>query len=814
MAQLPIGNFLKARLQEYDSNFELRNGTGFESLFFKPLQFIVQPLRDEANDVFTSQSLLRILLTEDPNAYSETDVDDIVSNFFVFRRSGSQSSGMARAYYNEPVDREFPTGGAVFTGSNGKVYSNSQPFSISVREMELQLEDGLYYVDIPVQSADSGANTELPADELVSLAGDVDVVRVTNPVMITGGLDRETNTEYIERAQQSIGVRDLVAGKGFRAILFENFNNNLLESQPIGFGDPEMMRDVLFNAHIGGKVDGWVKTSRLTQGSKSFVGILTDRTRQTYTSANISLSGVAWKNLGNKSLDRTGNKIPVVKEIKPSSAAEYLSPVNMSLPLNLSVNQHIKLGIDGVFKNIKISGAVPSSTTRNEIVNLINAIFGQNVAFVIGTSIKLKSPTQGLSSQIVIANPDIGNSAINTVFGLSVAAAPHTFNGNGPVTYIEDVHYTINDADGEIKRIVGSIVLPTQGTGAAAEDSTSFSDPTSNIFLNVNLRDILTITSGPNAGDYRIMGKTDSNNLLLDKKLLETETSVSYTITRTGIKSGELVYIQYYYNPLSIDIGKNIPLDQYGRVRGIRPGREEWTITDVPVLRITSIEEIDPLTQEPTGFILDGSAGYGQGGYGQGGYGVGEGAHWRMVVNQPELRFSMYEDSYLVLNGGFEGLSFRINYEWVPEIEDYHNFVRSERERVLDGDILMKHFIPAYVSGTIRYKLTDSNTTAPSNEALTAMLKDFINKMPANTELQYSDVLQFIARAVDPFDRYGAFIEPFQLKGVIHNTDGSVTMVKGTSKLEVPTFTPIYTKKPLSPRIAHWLADNIVLERM
>lgn len=813
MAQLPIAKFLKDRLTEYDSNFELRSGTGFESLFFKPIQFILQPLQDDASAVFTNQSFLRILLTTDPDSYDETAVDDLASNLFVLRREGAYSSGSVRVYYSSPVTREYASTSAIFRGTNGVLYSNPQPFIILSTQMEAQLDEGLYYFDIPVTSETSGLNTELAVDEIVDFPGDSEFVRVTNLAPITGGLDREKNTEFIRRVQQSIGVRDLVTGKGFRAILFDNFPNNLLEVNPIGFGDEEMMRDIVYNTHIGGKVDGWVKTSAVTTGYKNFVGVLTDATRQTYASSNVALYGTAWSFVGNKNLDRSNGKTPIVKEIKPSYPASVTGTVDLSNPINLASNQYVKIGIDGVFKNIKISGAVASATTRNEIVNSINGAFGRVVAFASGLYIKIKSPTQGLDSQVVIDNPDSGTTAIYVVFGLGTSSAPHVFQGDGPVTFVEDVHYEIDDAYGNIRRIVGSLVLPTQTTGATTANSASFADSTPNIFLNVELRDIITIESGPDAGDYRILQINSYNQLTLDKKLTSSQT-VDYRITRTGIKSGELVYSQYYFNPLSIDIGNQIALDAYGRVRSFRSGREEFTISDLPLLRVTSIEEIDPLTLEPTGYVLDGVAGYGQGGYGKNAFGVGAGAEWRMIVNKPELRFSMYEDSYIVIKSGLEGLSFRVNYEYVPEISTYHNFVRSESERVLDGDILMKHFIPAYVSGTINYKVDASNSDAPDNASLTATVKDYINKLPIGSEIQFSDIIQLICRTLDPYDRYGIFIEPFTLSAVIHNTDGTTQVVTGKSKLVIPTNTPIFSTRPVSPMTAHWLADNLVFVRL
>jgi hypothetical protein len=816
MAQLPIADFLTARLTEADPAFELRSGTGFESMFFKPMEFIVQPLRDEANDVFTAQSFLRILLTDDPDTFSEDSVDALASNIFVLRREGAQSSGTARVLYNLPVDREYPAGGAVFTGTNSKTYSNPSPFLITAAEMSIQLDDGLYYYDIPILSDDLGLDTELPVDGIVSLANDNDVVRATNVVAIKGGLDRELNTALIDRAQNSIGVRDLVAGKGFRAILFENFSGFLSEVQPTGFGDLEMMRDIVYNVHIGGKVDGYVKTSSITQGSKDFVGLLIDPTRQTKTSANIQLPGTSWSNVGNPNIDRSNDRAPVVMQIKIATHALYISPVDMTAPIDLSVNQHVQLGIDGVFKTVRVAGINPGATSRNEIINIINAAFGLSIAAISGNSLKLTAPSSGLTSTVVITNPTVGNSAILEVFGLFVGTAPHSFFGDGPITFVEGTDYDVDDPLGNFRRVEGPLILPSLVTGNSTTGDENFSDATLNVFLNVQMNDILMIESGPDAGNYRIIEKLSNNIVVLDVELTDTSGAVAYHITRSGIKSNELVNILYYYNPLSIDIGKNIVLDDLGRVLGIRPGREELAITDLAFVRINSIEEIDPLTKEPTGVVLEGRGGWGRGGWGRGGWGVGQGSDFRLVVNKPSLRFSMLEDSYIVLNSSFEGLSFRVNYDYVPEIESMHDFVRSENERTLDGDTLIKHFLPAYVNGTIKYGVDATDATVPSNDALTASLKNFITTLKSGTPIDYSDITQFITRATDPFYRYGTFVEPFQLKAVVHNTDGSTTSVTGASQLVVPTLNPFPrdTPRPLSPKIAHWVADNIVLERL
>jgi hypothetical protein len=816
MAQLPIADFLRTRLTEYDPKFDVRPGTGFEALFFKPMQFILQPFADEANTLEIAQSFRRILQQDDPNSFSEEAVDALASNLYVPRVEGDQAGGTARVYYVSPVDREWPAEGALFTGSNGKTYTNPSPFAILATEMSAQIEDGNYYYDIPVVCTELGTDGDLDAGGLIEITNDSEAVLVTNKLAFEGGASRETNIDYIDRVKNSIGVRDLVTGKGINAILFENFATFLKQITPIGFGDPEMMRDIQYNVHIGGKVDGFVKTTSVRVGEKNFVAVLTDTSRQAYGSSNIQLNGTSYVNVRATNLDRTGGKNPIVQQVKPASAASYLSPVNMNSPLNLALAQYVYIGIGGVFFNIKVAGAVPSATSRQEIIVAINQAFGFNVAFASGNSIRITSPTQGLTSEIVLDDPISGTSALNAVFGLTNGGGPYVYFGDGPIVFTEITHYEVDDPNGNIRRVIGPSVLGAQTTGVTVDGDNTFSDPTPGVFLNVLANDIVTITTGDDVGDYRVLEKIDDNTLVLDAELTDSASGINYYIRRTGIKDGEVVYVQFWYNPLSIDIGPLVKLDDTGYTRGIRPGREDFTITDVAFLRIRAIEIIDPLTLEPTGEFLDGRAGFGLGGFGQGPFGIGAGADYRLVVNSPTDRFSAFEDSYIVFNSGLIGLSFRVEYDYVPEILDLHNFCRSDQERVLDGDFLIRHYLPAFVSGTIEYRVDETDTSIPDNETLTELVKDFINAQKAGTDLEYSDIVQFIQQTTDPYRRYGTFIRSFTLEAVVHMTDGSTTVITGQDylRVEAPDPFPRYTTSPISPRITHWLADNIVLTRL
>lgn len=812
MAKLPISDFLETTLLEQDPTFEVRKGTAFNDLFFKPMEYITQPFRDEADRLFIAQSMSRILKTDDPDAFDEVAVDELVANFYVYRNEGGKSSGVARVYFVDPVHREYPTNGFVVVGNNGLNYSNPAAYLITQSQMSSQVEDGHYYMDVPVVSEDFGTEANLPPQSLVSVLDDTQVISVTNVAPISGGVAREKNTALISRAKNSISVRDLVTGKGFSATLFENFPNTLLEVQAVGFGDDEMMRDIVSNVHIGGRHDGYIKTPAITTTYKDIIGIEVDSTRTTLTTTQLQLNGLTPVALGEIAITNTP-AAPVVMQVQDPIAAVIYGTADLSTPQVLGVTKYVQLSIDGVTKIVNVQGKFPNLTTRSEILAKINSAFGINVVFIHGDGIKVVSPNPGIDSIIELvpySNPS--QDAATTIFGF----ASGTALGDGPLTFQDTYHYTI-DSSANIQRVLGPLVTLSSAVGTITGNLLDAPITEPSLFQDVQQNDIITITGIPGAnGDYRVLEKISDAQLKIDYTFLAPVVIDSnYVIRHTGIKDGELVRISYYFNPLSIDIGKYIKLDTYGRERGVRPGREPFTITDVCYLRTLSIEVIDGVTLAPMGQVLDGNGGFGVGGFGQGLYGVGSGAEYHMVINDPTARFSAFEDAYIVVNPAYIGMSLRVHYECVPELEDIHNFCRSDLERTLDGDILVKHFLPAYVSGTIVYEADPTDSSIPTNDELTVMVKEFISSRPSNSSLQISDINQFIFKTIDPSYRYKGQVKTYTLQAVIHNTNGSTTIVESSEILTVPKESPFpkYTEAPLSPKITHWMADNIVLVR-
>ncbi len=891
---LPILDFLVKRMEEYDSSYEYRKGTAFSELFMQPLATIFQPIRDEANVIQINQSLKRILDLENPDLWYEDAVDEVVGNLYVYRRNGSKSGGVVRMYYLDAKEVEFLAGSLTFTSSSTLSYTSTQNVFITAQQMSLQIEEDFFYVEVPVEAEKEGTQYDADIGEIIAVS-DITAAKAYNPNKFTGGADRETNTELITRTQKSIGVRDMNTGKGFNAIMFEQFLSKLTELQPIGFGDPEMMRDIYFNYHIGGRIDGYVKTPSILEGEFDVTGLNIDFTRRLGTLTNVIMEGTEEIELGRQNLDTADNNVRAFNIAMAEKSGVFYSYVNLSGSIDLSVNQFIRVGVDNDDPvNIKISGANPATTQSGEIINKINIGVGKSIASLAvnpivvsrrsvgnipavgsvifidptpgifkntvvgdklyimvgtnsaaydiisissenqiiidgalpftdaetnvnyrisrtGTFLRLLSPTKSFSSKIFVGSPTAGSDALTDALGLP--AGDYYFYGQGKYEYTEGVDFSVELSGGKIKRIIGSTLLSNTLTGEVDKDI-FLEDVTTDIFLNVEAGDIITIYDAATADyikDYRILEKVNNNKLRVPAFFPTTESGIKYRITRTGIKDDEMIQVSFDYNPMTIDIGDQVQLDEYGRELGIRPGREEQTITDLAFLYIKQIELINPVTGEPLNEILDGKGGFGRGGYGRGGYGRGSQAQYFLNVNVPERRFSALEDSFIAIDTAYLAQSFKVSYRYVPEVTEFQAFADSDSERVLDAHILLKHFLPAVVDLQLEYTTDPSNANTPTLEVVKAAVADHINKVKAGKQLDASDITTVIYDLIDPNgERNVKVTVPLIMRATIHNTNGSQTVIQSIDTLQVSEESiPPYTDAPLSPRITHWIAGDL-----
>ena len=255
---LPVTDLIVQRLLEFDATFDVGSGVATTGLLIEPLSVILQPIVDELTVVQATQSVLTILESSNPDSFPEDIVDAIASNVFVERDPGSIGSTVERLRFFEPQPFSAPKGALVWLGPTGQRYANSEPVSVSKAEMALNQDGTLYYIDVPIVALEEGDAFNVDAGTIADMeARPIGVANTTNLFKVADGRTRETNTQLIDRIKVAVTVRALVTGRGIIVTLTENFTS-IVEILPVGFGEPEMQRDIVYNVHIGGNVDVWV----------------------------------------------------------------------------------------------------------------------------------------------------------------------------------------------------------------------------------------------------------------------------------------------------------------------------------------------------------------------------------------------------------------------------------------------------------------------------------------------------------------------------------------------------------------------------
>jgi hypothetical protein len=245
---MDISDMMVRRIQQLDDQVLLSEGGAVYEFLIKVLPSIFQVPRLEVQRIKNNQDLNNL------NNMTDTEVDRRMSNFFIQRRDGDVSVGRIRAYFATPVpvttnltNRGITSGGLGFFPDGG--------FSASRNLVASQRENGLYYVDIDYVAEQSGSQYNVPAGSITTIENLPGLIRASNLEAFVGGAPRETNQALLNRAKKSIAERSLNSKNSIITTLTEAYPTKVLGVSPIGFGDPEMQRD-LFKHEPGVKRSG------------------------------------------------------------------------------------------------------------------------------------------------------------------------------------------------------------------------------------------------------------------------------------------------------------------------------------------------------------------------------------------------------------------------------------------------------------------------------------------------------------------------------------------------------------------------------
>lgn len=232
-----VRDFILGRLAVEFPELVLQDGEPIDDLVVKPMQVLLEPYRRQIRQISNNQS------AADPTILNEREADNLGANYFVRRQPGGVSVGVARLYYSAPQGSIVTPNNAVYDGSGHRFFPVENQ-AISSGNMLFNVEDNLYYFDVIVRAEAEGADYNISANSLVGIEELPSVVKVSNKGQFEEGADKESTTDYLARVESSLTEKSLVTFRGINARLTNVFESIRL-IQVIGYGDPEMNRDIL-----------------------------------------------------------------------------------------------------------------------------------------------------------------------------------------------------------------------------------------------------------------------------------------------------------------------------------------------------------------------------------------------------------------------------------------------------------------------------------------------------------------------------------------------------------------------------------------
>jgi len=235
--------YIRRKIKEFDPGIDTTTGSAIGDLFVNPLSIILQDNLD------FEEHLLSVLGIEDPEALTEEELNAVASNFLVTRVDGAKASGYVKLYYTEPLSATIPKG-TLFATSDGKSYLSTSAYAITRDLMTANTQNYPYYGtgNIPVESDTAGeafVTRAYTINQIVSTLIPEPAI-VKNPVAITGGAEKESNTALKSKILDSVSNKSVASPNGIKTVLQEAFPT-ITSLTVKSNGNSEMLRDITYS---------------------------------------------------------------------------------------------------------------------------------------------------------------------------------------------------------------------------------------------------------------------------------------------------------------------------------------------------------------------------------------------------------------------------------------------------------------------------------------------------------------------------------------------------------------------------------------
>lgn len=230
------------KIKSYITN-EIDKSTysSFYNLFVLPVSQIIEPVLTMVSDIEAIQSLSKI------EQLSEDQMDQLSSNFLVFRHEGNTGTISCKAIVKERKELNIPQNTIFSISKDQKTYSFvSTGTNISADSYYRDIKYGDYYVsptfDLITYTTDDGGVQ--PDSILKSTLVDSNIVTFVVTSTKTRVSKRETNTEMLVRILASVGEKSMNSAAGIINVLSSTFPD-IAVTYIYGSNDEEMLRNKL-----------------------------------------------------------------------------------------------------------------------------------------------------------------------------------------------------------------------------------------------------------------------------------------------------------------------------------------------------------------------------------------------------------------------------------------------------------------------------------------------------------------------------------------------------------------------------------------
>jgi hypothetical protein len=250
--------FLSDRLKQAFPEMATDEGDAITDLLIKPAVLLWDPFVRETLRIRSGQSF------RDPSALTTDEAEALGANLFSERTTGDFTRGQVRVYFSQPRGSNLSPLN-FFTTKGGLHFFPDGTQAITVEEMLLNQDGSLYYFDVSVIAENQGSSYNIGPNEIVNVANLDGTQKVTNLRRFQNGEDAETAAEFIGRTEQELTERSMVTLRGIGSRVPRAFPA-VSRLAVVGFGDPEMQRDIIRGGGLGAALAGGIKGTTLLDG--------------------------------------------------------------------------------------------------------------------------------------------------------------------------------------------------------------------------------------------------------------------------------------------------------------------------------------------------------------------------------------------------------------------------------------------------------------------------------------------------------------------------------------------------------------------